>query len=151
MKLFQIAFLAALAFAAGGCATTYQLTLIPRDSGKLYAGVARQDTSGEGRVSITIEGKTYDGTWVQAVPERTHGYVSGGYGWGNRRGGEWGLGSAVNVDTPGGGMATALLQAPDGTGLRCEFVGGGYGHGGGTCRDDKGLVYDVQLRAKSAS
>jgi len=33
----------AAALTAGGCASTYQLTLMPRDSGKLYQGVA-EDT-----------------------------------------------------------------------------------------------------------
>ena len=46
---------------------------MPRDSGKLYSGTADEIASGEGRISIEIEGKRYAGTWVQAVPERSHG------------------------------------------------------------------------------
>ena len=63
-----LALLAALALA--GCASTVQLTLMPRDSGKLYHGTA-DDGGAEGRIAITIEDKTYAGTWVETVPSRT--------------------------------------------------------------------------------
>jgi len=43
------------AAALSGCASTYQLQLMPRDSGKLYTGVAHDSGSGEGSMSITIE------------------------------------------------------------------------------------------------
>ncbi len=136
-----------------GCATSYHLTLMPRDSGKLYYGTAEDVTGGEGKVSITIEQQTYKGTWVQVTSDRTSAYVTGGYGWGGwggRRGG-YGMGGIWTIDNPDGGSATALLQSADGAGLRCEFRGGGYGTGGGRCLDDKGREYDVQLRAKAAS
>jgi hypothetical protein len=131
------------ALALGGCATTYELTLMPRDSGKLYTGVARDDGHGEGPISITIEGKAYSGTWVQASPDRTNAYVSGGVGWGWRRGG--GLGAMVTMDNPQGAEAKALLSASDGSGLRCDLHGAS-GHGGGVCRDDRGREFDVQVR-----
>lgn len=134
----SIALIAALAL--GGCASTAQLTLMPRDSGKLYYGTA-EDGGSEGTIRITIEERTYTGTWVETAPVRTTGTVVGG-AWGGRRG--WGLGS-VSVDNPHGGEAKALLVAPDGAGLRCDFRGG-YGRGGGTCRDDKGREFDVQIR-----
>jgi hypothetical protein len=140
--------LAALAL-LGGCATSFQLTLMPRDSGKLYYGTADETASGDGRISITIEDKTYAGTYVQVTPERTSAYVAGGYGYG-RRGG-YGMGGIWSIDNPEGGSAKALLQSPDGSGLRCELRSGGYGSGGGLCRDDKGREYDVQLRAKASS
>ena len=79
--------LAAAALALGGCASTYQLTLMPRDSGKIYEGFAEDVGSGEGRISVTIENKTYNGTWVNTVPERATGWVTGGFGfgrWGGR-------------------------------------------------------------------
>ena len=136
----------------GGCATTYDLTLMPRDSGKLYYGVAEDGNASEGRVAITIEDKAYAGTWVQSTPTRTYGYATGGWGYGGYgRGGYggWGLGTMVTMDNPEGGTATALLQSKDGAGLRCEFRGGGYGRGGGVCHDDKGRTFDVQLRPKA--
>lgn len=133
----------AAALAAAGCASTYELTLMPRDSGKLYQGVA-QDTGGsEGPISVTIDSRTYTGTWVEVVPERTSGYVTGGIGWRHRG---FGIGGTLTLDNPGGGAAKALLRAPDGSGLRCDLRGGTGRSGGGVCRDDKGLEYDVQIR-----
>ena len=76
-------FLAA-AFVLGGCATTYELTLMPRDSGKLYYGTAEDTGGAEGNVYIAIEDKTYKGTWVQVISDRSTGYVTGGYGYGRR-------------------------------------------------------------------
>ena len=59
------------------------------------------------------------------------------------------MGTSVHVDAQAGTDAKALLRAPDGSGLRCDFRGvGGAGAGGGTCQDDQGLVYDVQIRAR---
>ncbi len=130
--------LAALALA--GCATTYELTVMPQDSGKLYAGTADENANGEGRISITIEDRTYTGTWVETQPSQTTGYVTGGFGF--RHGG---MGSLITMDNPQGGESKALLTAPDGSGLRCDFKAG-QGRGGGMCRDDKGRMYDVQVR-----
>jgi hypothetical protein len=138
--------LAVAALALSGCATTYHLALMPRDSGKIYEGVAEDNGYGEGRMSVTIEDKTYSGTWVQAVPERSYGYVSGGFGGFGRRGfGGFG-GGFISMDNPYGGEAKALLTSQDGSGLRCDFRSG-QGRGGGVCRDDRGRAYDVQIRA----
>ena len=134
--------LVSAALVAGGCASTYELTLMPRDSGKLYHGVAGNIGGAEGTMSITIEERTYAGTWVEVVADRSTGYVSGGYGY--RRGG-FGLGGMISMDNPQGGEVKALLRSADGAGLRCDLRGGS-GGGGGVCRDDKGLEYDVQVR-----
>jgi len=138
----------AATLALSGCGIThYQLAVMPRDSGKVYSGVAEETGYGEGRISVTIEERTYNGTWVQATPEYTSGYVTGGYGWGGRRGGwgGWGLGGTVTMDNPQGAASKALLSSADGQGLRCDFTSG-QGRGGGVCRDDRGREYDVQLR-----
>ena len=59
------------------------------------------------------------------------------------------MGTTVVVDSQAGTEAKALLRAADGSGLRCDFLGvHGAGAGSGTCRDDRGLTYDVQLRRK---
>ena len=134
---------ALVALALGGCATTYQVTLMPRNSGKLYTGVLENANTGEGAISVTIEGVTYRGTWVETTPSRTTGYVTGAVG--SRRAWAWGGGSILSVDNPEGGTAKALLQSPDGKGLRCDLRESGR-TGGGTCRDDAGNEYDVQLR-----
>ena len=133
------------ALALSGCATTYQLSVMPRDSGKIYTGTAEDVGYGEGRVAVNIEGKDYRGTWVAMSPERTNAYVSGGFGFGRGRWGGFGLGTMINLDNPSGGESVALLSAPDGSGLRCEFRSS-QGRGGGWCRDDTGRNYDVQLR-----
>ena len=65
-----LALLAALALA--GCATSYELTVMPQDSGKLYSGTAEENANGEGRISITLD-KTYTGTWVETQPAQTTG------------------------------------------------------------------------------
>ncbi len=136
----QFATLAA-ALMLGGCASTYHLTLMPRDSGKLYEGVARQTGDAEGTLSITIEGRTFTGTWVETAPGRTTAWVSGAGA--TRR--SWLAGGTVTIDDPRGAEAKALLRSPDGAGLRCDLRGGSRA-GGGVCRDDKGLEYDVQVR-----
>jgi hypothetical protein len=135
----------AVALALCGCATTYELQLMPRDSGRMYQGTAEDSGNGEGRISVTIEERTYDGTWVATAPDRTNAYVSGGFSWGRRGGG---IGTIITMDNPNGGEAKALLTSSDGAGLRCDFKSG-QGRGGGVCRDDRGREYDVQLRAVS--
>ena len=136
--------LAAAAAALAGCATSYNLTVMPRDSGKLYSGFADGVQGNEGRISITIEDKTYSGTWVATVSDRSYGYVWGG-GYAGR-GYYGGLGGSITMDNPQGGESKALLTAADGSGLRCDFRGS-WGQGGGVCRDDRGREYDVQLRS----
>ena len=137
---------AAVAATLAGCATSYNLTLMPRDSGKLYSGYADGVQGSEGRISITIENTTYNGTWVATVPDRSTGFVwGGGYAWGGR-GYHGGVGGTITMDNPQGGEAKALLTAADGSGLRCDFRGT-WGQGGGVCRDDRGREYDVQLRS----
>jgi hypothetical protein len=135
---------AAAALSLAGCATTYQLAVMPRDSGKIYTGYATDTGAGQGPVSIDIESKHYAGNWVQVVPDTTYGYISGGFGWGRR--GWGGLGTTITMENPAGGAAKALLTAQDGSGLRCDFTIG-QGLGGGFCRDDAGRQYDVQMRA----
>ena len=138
------------ALLASGCATTtYQLSVMPRDSGKIYPGIAQYGSGAEGPISISIEGKEYRGTWVQTVPSYTTGFTTG-IGWGGWGGRGWGYhggaGGIYSMDNPQGGEVKALLTAPDGSGLRCDFRGGPTLRGGGACRDDKGMTYDVQIR-----
>lgn len=135
--------LALSALFLAGCATTYQVTLMPRTSGKLYAGTLQQTADGEGVMTVTIEGTTYSGTVVETSPSRTSGFVTGGIG--APRGRVWGTGATVTMDNPKGGTAKALLQSPDGKGLRCDLRDAGR-TGGGNCRDDAGATYDVQIR-----
>ena len=151
MSLRLIPSLAIAALVLAGCASTYELTVMPRDSGKTYVGTMGGPTNGSGPMSVTIEGKTYSGTFVESAPTYTSGWVSGGAGYGHRGWGGWGWGAgSVYMDTPGGGAAKALLAAPDGSGLRCDLRGTRWS-GGGECRDDKGKEYDVQIRQVAAA
>jgi len=133
----------AAALVLGGCATTYQLSLMPSDRGTIYSGVAQDAGGGEGPISITLEGKTYNGTWVQATPGHSSAYMSGGWGWWGWPHG--GMGAVVTMDNPQGAEAKALLSAADGSGLRCDLRMD-HGMGDGMCRDDRGRTYDVQMR-----
>jgi len=54
----------------------------------------------------------------------------------------------VVIDNPLGTEAKALLRSADGHGLRCDFKGVTGPAGSGSCQDDEGLVYDVQLRRR---
>jgi hypothetical protein len=135
----------ALAALLAGCATNYALTLMPRTSGQQYFGEAISKGGDEAEVTVAIGERTYKGTWVVSRPPPTTGFTVGGlFGTYGR-----GVGTSVHVDSQAGTDAKALLRAADGSGLRCDFKGvGGAGAGGGTCQDDRGLVYDVQLRPK---
>ncbi len=129
----------------GACSTNYELTLMPRDSGKMTYGTAHELGNGQASISIVVGDKTYEGTWVQVTPEASVSYV-GGSAWGWRGWGPYG-GVERSYDNA---TAKALLQAPDGSGMRCDLYGLTGGHGTGKCTDDKGLVYDVQLRARNS-
>lgn len=127
-----------------GCATTYSLTLMPRTSGKTYYGEAVSRPGEDTQVTITIEARTYRGDWVVTQPPPSTGIAIGGI-FGSRRSG---VGTTVVLDQAAASHAKALLRADDGSGLRCDFKGVQGGSGTGTCQDDAGLVFDVQLRAK---
>jgi hypothetical protein len=136
--------LATFAAALAGCTTHYTLTLMPRTSGQLYYGEAVSTPGSDTQVSVTIAERTYRGNWVVAQPPPQTGFAIGGI-FGGRRSG---VGTTVVLDQAAGTDAKALLRADDGSGLRCDLKGVHTGSGGGTCQDDKGLVYDVQIRAK---
>src|SRR5258706_16451418 len=126
MKGMPVMRLAALcaALAVAGCATTnYDLALMPRDSGKVYTGTADDGGRGEGRISITIEGKTYNGTWVETQPSEATAYVSGGLGggWGWRGRGRGSPGTFRTLDNPQGGGSKARLTPPASSGVLCDF------------------------------
>jgi hypothetical protein len=140
MRLAATAMLLLLA----GCASTYALTLMPRTSGQMYYGEATSRPGQDADVTIRIGERVYRGSWVINAPPPTTGFVVGGM-IGSRRSG---IGTSVVIDSPAGTDAKALLRAGDGSGLRCDLKGVHSGSGSGTCQDDQGLVYDVQMRVK---
>ena len=134
----------AMLLLATGCASTYSLTLMPRTSGQMYHGEATSKPGQDADVTITIGTRVYRGSWVVNTPPPTTGFVVGGV-VGSRRSG---IGTSVVIDNPAGTEAKALLRAADGSGLRCDLRGVHSNSGSGTCQDDQGLVYDVQIRVK---
>jgi len=133
------------ALALAACATTYDLTLMPADSGTLSHGTAQAAGRGQANVTIVLGAKVYSGTWVTVAPERSAAYV----GAGRWRHGYYDGGFVIDRASDDS-MAKALLQAADGSGLRCDFFGLDGGQGTGRCVDDKGLVYDVQIRTRNS-
>src|SRR5258705_4253890 len=115
------------------------------DVGMLYPGVAEAAGSADGGIAATNEDNTDGAAGAEPRPAYTTGYVSGGVGYGYRGWGWRGGGGFVSMDNPGGSESKALLTAPDGSGLRCDFRSG-YGNGGGICFDDKGRAYGGQVR-----
>jgi hypothetical protein len=139
---------ALLALALAGCTSTYSLTLMPRNSGQVYYGEAVSHSGEEAQVTVTIAERVYKGNWVIAQPPPSSSFSIGGFFGGGGRGGVGvgiGTGTTVVVDQSD---AKALLRAADGSGLRCDLRGANTGSGSGTCQDDQGLVYDVQIRTK---
>ena len=140
---------ALLALLLAGCTSTYSLTLMPRNSGQVYYGEAVSHSGEEAQVTVTIAERVYKGNWVIAQPPPSSSFSIGGFfGGGGGRGGVGvgiGTGTTVVVDQSD---AKALLRAADGSGLRCDLRGANTGSGSGTCQDDQGLVYDVQIRTK---
>ncbi len=137
--------LAGLALGLGACATTYDLTLMPRDSGAVTYGTAQDLGNGQATVSITVKDRIYVGTWVQVTPENSTDYVGASvWGWGG-----WGSFGTINRSY-GTSTAKALLQSSDGSGMRCDFFGLTGGTGTGRCTDDKAVVYDVQIRSRNS-
>jgi len=137
--------LVTLAAALAGCTTSYTLTLMPRNSGQVYYGEAVSPSGGETQLTVAIGERTYKGNWVIAQPPPSTGFSVGGF-FGGHRGGS--MGTSVIIDQQAGSEAKALLRADDGSGLRCDLKGAHTGSGSGTCQDDNGLVYDVQIRSK---
>lgn len=142
MNRFLMLTFACLALA--GCARSssptpvsiWQVRMMPRDSGKVYTGIAHGDGSGGGSVDIDIEGRTYSGPVVRTASNETFGFsqVYGGAGTGVF-GASQSFGGTVFVK--------AILSSQDSRGLRCDLSGDGRGHLGGICVDDQKRVYDI--------
>ena len=133
----------ATVIALTGCA--YQITAMPRDSGKIYSGEATNNQMGGGDITITIEGTQYKGKWTRTGSNDSYTVLTT-YGTTSRgaRTSTTGFGQTYGS----GGTGKAMLSSVDGKGLRCEFAGGGSGSGGGVCVDDGGRVYDIQFGYK---
>ena len=120
--------------ALSGCTFTGQIQMMPRDAGKIYAGIV-QGNGSTGSIVITIEGETYTGPIVRTTSSDSFGFFSQ---YGSRGVTSTGV-VATSGDTHG---VKGILASPNGRGLRCEFSSTGVS-GGGICVDDKSRVYDA--------
>ena len=123
----------ALALAAlplGACAL--QMTIMSRDSGQTYKGVAHPDGLGGG--TMTVDGRTYNGVMARNSTNDSFGFYQ-----------TFGKNSSSGVFSASGGhnTGTAILSSQDNHGMRCELAGDGTGHGSAICVDDQNKVYDV--------
>lgn len=130
----RISLVALLALAS--CA--HEITLMPRGPGQPGHGSANAAMGDSGTLTIDLNGKTYTGRWV-LVRGGGAGFATG------YSGGNVATGSAYGADMSAPGQA--LLSAPDGSHLRCQFNYSSWSSAGaGQCQDDAGLVYDMMVR-----
>lgn len=111
------------------------IQLMPRDSGKIYAGTVQGSITGTGVITVAIDSEQYTGPVVRTSSSDSAGLIQQ---YGKRTGTSFGSVTTV------GGTATlkGILSSPNGRGLRCEFSSDGNG-GGGVCVDDQGRVFDA--------
>jgi len=117
-----------------GC--TWQVRMMPRDTGKVYLGSGKGDGFGGGTITMPIDGKIYTGPVMRVSSSDSFGFFQafGSHG-ASVSGVTQSFGGTINVK--------AILSSSDDSGLRCDFTGDGAGHLGGICVDDRSRVYDV--------
>ena len=117
-------------------ACSWNVQMMPRDSGTVYSGVGRGDGAGGGSMSIVIDGRTYSGPVMRVSSNESYGFFQTfGRGGASNFGTATVFGGTINVK--------AMLSSPDNHGMRCDLTGDGAGHLGGICVDEKSRVYDV--------
>jgi hypothetical protein len=119
-----------------GCA--YNLTLMPRDSGKTYMGEMQGNGAGSATLTVQLDDATCTGPGARVASNQSFGFANT-YGTNSR-------GASTNAFTTtqnsGDSQVKAILSCSNGSGLRCDMTGQGAA-GGGICVDDKGRVYDI--------
>ena len=135
MKTFG--FLLATVVGLAGCASTYDMNLMPRQSGKIYIGTASKQG-----VEINIEGEVFRGSLVKVGSNERFGFsqkfatINGAP-----------VQAFSNSYQSGDAFAKGLLASAEGHGLRCDIRFSGRS-GGGICLDDKEMVYDLTITRK---
>lgn len=124
-----------LAAMLAGCA--YNVTLMPRDSGKTYTG-SMEGSGGRGTMTLAMGEVSCTGP-VAKVGSNEAVTVGAAFVGNNRGGTATGLATSV---TDGDIHLKAMLTCSDGSGLRCDLTGRG-ASGGGVCMDDKGRTFDA--------
>jgi hypothetical protein len=114
------------------------LSLMSRDGSGGGFGEAN-GYGGSGTLSINLNGKPYTGSWT-SLSGRSSSDTTGFVG---------ATPVVMTTSTSGNSNGRALLRAPDGSGLRCDFVMNPTTFGAtgfGTCQSDDGKLYDLQIR-----
>lgn len=116
-----------------GCA--YNVTLMPRDSGKTFVG-----TGSRGQMNVSMGAVNCAGPVARTGSNEATGVAST---FGANSNGTYGT-RLSTVTVSGDVYGKAILSCTDGSGLRCDLTRSG-SSGGGICVDDKGKVYDALL------
>lgn len=126
---------AAIALLLSGCA--YNMTLMPRDSGKVYTGEMQSNGTGSGTLTVTVDGDKCTGPTARVASNQTFGFANT-YATNGKRSAN----AFTTMATSGDVALKAILSCGSGKGLRCDLTGQG-SSGGGICVDDSGKVYDA--------
>lgn len=129
------------ALSLAGCA--YNVTLMPRDSGKTYTGELNSNGGGSGSMTVALDGGSCTGPAARVASNQSFGFANT-YAR-NSKGTTASGFTTVAMD--GDTTVKAILSCSDGSGLRCDITGRN-ATAGGVCLDDKGRVYDVLVIRK---
>lgn len=146
MRVFLIASFILLA----GCAS--KITLVPQDGlGPIGRGEAPMSIGNSGRLTIDLDGKTYEGEWTFMSGG---GFIGSSFGTGTANAYGGGSYASSNMSTQStsvlqstSGSGQAWAQTPDGEILRCRFDYNTFSSTGlGVCVDETDRVYDLTIR-----
>lgn len=119
-------------------ACAFNVTLMPRDSGKTYSGEMMGSGNGAGTMTIKLDGdETCTGPVARVASKESFGFANTYMA--NSRGRA--ASAFTTVATSGDVTIKAILSCTGGKGLRCEMTG--QGGGGGICVDDAGRIFDA--------
>ena len=131
--------LIALAFACLACAgCAFNVTLMPRDSGKVYTGEMSGPGNGTGTMTVKMDGEDVcTGPFAKVASNESVGFANTFLA--NSRGK---TANAFTTSSMSGDITIkAIMSCTSGKGLRCEMTG--RVGGGGICTDDAGRVFDA--------
>lgn len=120
-----------------GCAMN--VTMMPRDSGKTYAGELLYKGGGSGTMAVSLDGDQCTGPAVRVASNESIGVIN--------TFGRGGVGTGVVVSDAGNVGIKAMMTCQSGKGLRCDMTGRD-GNGGGICTDDASRVFDVIIQRR---
>ena len=105
-----------------------------RDNGRLYKGSIQGSGWNTGTITLPLENKVCTGPYAKGSSNDSFGFF--------QTYGAKGTSIGAVQNHSGNSTVKALLSCTDGTGLRCDFIGGS-GTGTGICVDSKEKVFDA--------